>query len=164
MGTGSVGKSPDQAAYDYGTVVQLTATAGAGWHFIGWSGDASGTANPVPVTMDADKSVTATFAKNTIVVSQVYGGGGNAGSTYTNDFVELFNRGPRPDRRHRLERAVRLGGRHARWATTALSGVILPGHYYLVQESAGTGGTTPLPTPDASGGITMSATAGKIAL
>jgi len=28
-----------------------------------------------------------------IVVSQVYGGGGNTGATYTHDFIELFNRG-----------------------------------------------------------------------
>ena len=32
-------------------------------------------------------------ATSTIVVSQVFAGGGNAGATYTNDFVELFNRG-----------------------------------------------------------------------
>ena len=31
-----------------------------------------------------------------IVISQVYGGGGNAGATYKNDFVELFNRGAAP--------------------------------------------------------------------
>ena len=29
----------------------------------------------------------------TVVISQVYGGGGNSGAQYTNDFVELFNRG-----------------------------------------------------------------------
>ena len=28
-----------------------------------------------------------------VVISQVYGAGGNTGATYTNDFVELFNRG-----------------------------------------------------------------------
>ena len=28
-----------------------------------------------------------------VVISQVYGGGGNSGAPYTNDFVELFNRG-----------------------------------------------------------------------
>ena len=28
-----------------------------------------------------------------IVISQVYGGGGNTGAPYTNDFIELFNRG-----------------------------------------------------------------------
>ena len=29
----------------------------------------------------------------TIVISQVYGGGGNTGAPYTHDFIELFNRG-----------------------------------------------------------------------
>ena len=28
-----------------------------------------------------------------IVISQVYGGGGNSGATITHDFVELYNRG-----------------------------------------------------------------------
>src|SRR5262249_45067382 len=41
---------------------------------------------------------------------------------------------------------------------------ILPGHYYLVQESQGAGGTTSLPTADATGTINMSATNGKVAL
>ena len=30
-------------------------------------------------------------ASSDMVVSQVYGGGGNSGATYANDFVELFN-------------------------------------------------------------------------
>src|SRR5438270_10861853 len=32
----------------------------------------------------------------TIVISQVYGGGGNSGATYKNDFIEIFNRGAAP--------------------------------------------------------------------
>src|SRR6185369_13593884 len=39
-----------------------------------------------------------------------------------------------------------------------------PGQYYLVQESAGAGGTQNLPTPDATGNIAMSALSGKVAL
>ncbi len=31
-----------------------------------------------------------------VVISQVYGGGGNSGATYTHDFIELFNRGGSP--------------------------------------------------------------------
>ncbi len=45
-----------------------------------------------------------------------------------------------------------------------LSGAVPAGGHYLVQEAAGAGGTTPLPTPDATGSIAMSATAGKVAL
>ena len=47
---------------------------------------------------------------------------------------------------------------------TVLSGSVPAGGHYLVQEAAGAGGTTPLPTPDATGSIAMSATAGKVAL
>jgi hypothetical protein len=32
-------------------------------------------------------------ASPNVVISQVYGGGGNSGSTYTHDFIELYNRG-----------------------------------------------------------------------
>jgi uncharacterized repeat protein (TIGR02543 family) len=42
--------------------VQLTATPGPGWVFVNWSGDANGTANPLNVTMDKDRTITATFA------------------------------------------------------------------------------------------------------
>ena len=35
-------------------------------------------------------------ATSTVVVSQVFAGGGNAGAPYTNDFVELLNRGSAP--------------------------------------------------------------------
>jgi uncharacterized repeat protein (TIGR02543 family) len=60
-GRGAVTKSPDQATYPYGTVVQLTAVPNPGWAFSGWSGALSGSANPTPLTMDSDKTVTAIF-------------------------------------------------------------------------------------------------------
>jgi fibronectin type 3 domain-containing protein len=41
--------------------VELTATADSGYGFANWSGDAIGTSNPVLVTMDGDKSITANF-------------------------------------------------------------------------------------------------------
>jgi DNA/RNA endonuclease G (NUC1) len=50
------------------------------------------------------------------------------------------------------------------WQVTALSGSIDAGKYYLVQEAKGSGGTEPLPTPDATGSIGMSGTSGKVAL
>jgi uncharacterized protein len=98
-----------------------------------------------------------------VVISQVYGGGGNTGATYKNDFIELYNRG---------SVAITLNGWSVQyasaagtsWAVTNLTGTIQPGGYYLIQESQGAGGTTALPTPDATGTIAMSATAGKVAL
>jgi predicted extracellular nuclease len=99
----------------------------------------------------------------TVVISQLYGGGGNTGATFRNDFIELFNRGGA---------AVSVTGWSVQyassagtsWAATSLSGTIQPGQYYLVQEAQGAGGTTNLPTPDATGTIAMSATGAKVAL
>ncbi len=64
VGLGTVAKSPDQPLYDHGTNVGLTATPQVGWHFVAWSGDASGTNPATTVLMDGAKSVTATFAIN----------------------------------------------------------------------------------------------------
>jgi len=47
--------------YQPGTVVQLTSTPEGGYGFGGWSGDASGSDNPVEVTMEADREVDAHF-------------------------------------------------------------------------------------------------------
>lgn len=99
-----------------------------------------------------------------VVISQVYGGGGNAGATLTHDFIELFNRGTAPASLTgwSVQYASAAG---TTWQVTNLTNVTLqPGQYYLVQEAQGAGGTTPLPTPDATGTIAMSATAGKVAL
>ena len=46
-----------------------------------------------------------------VVISQVYGGGGNAGATLTHDFVELFNRGTHAST-HAVVGAVHVGGRY----------------------------------------------------
>jgi hypothetical protein len=72
-----------------------------------------------------------------IVVSQLYGGGGNTGAPFSNDYIELFNRGGAP---------VSLSGWSVQygsatgttWQVTPLTGSIAAGRYYLVQEAAGT--------------------------
>ncbi len=106
-------------------------------------------------------------AAGNVVISQVYGGGGNSGASLRNDFVELFNRSADP---------VDLGGWCLQYASSTgaftlannqnvpLSGTIQPGGYFLVQLGQGAGGTQALPTPDGSGLTAMSATAGKLAL
>ncbi|MCL4863839.1 MAG: DUF1349 domain-containing protein, partial [Caldilineaceae bacterium] len=76
VGQGTVVVSPDQADYVHGTAVTLTAVAEAGWAFVGWGGDLSGDANPGTLTMDADKSVTATFAPLYPLTVTVVGEGG----------------------------------------------------------------------------------------
>src|SRR6266480_2838021 len=108
-------------------------------------------------------SAAASAASPDVVISQVYGGGGNSGATLTNDFIELANNGAA---------AMDLTGWSVQyasaagssWQTTALNGSIPAHGHYLVQEAAGAGGTQPLPTPDATGGINMSGANGKVAL
>ncbi len=58
---GTTTPGPGQYSYPAGTVVQVTATPDTYAEFTGWSGDATGTASPLSVTMDCDKSITATF-------------------------------------------------------------------------------------------------------
>ncbi|MCB1577607.1 MAG: lamin tail domain-containing protein, partial [Xanthomonadales bacterium] len=103
-------------------------------------------------------------AQAQVVISQVYGGGGNSGSTYTNDFIEIFNAGSTAQNLNgwSVQYASSSG---TSWQVTNLGNVNLqPGQYYLVQEAQGSGGTTPLPTPDATGTIAMSGSSGKVIL
>ena len=98
-----------------------------------------------------------------VVVSQIYGGGGNAGATFRNDYVELFNAGAG---------VVDLSGWTVQyataagttWQTTALSGTIAPGRYYLVQLASNADVGAVLPSPDATGTSNLGGTSGKIAL
>lgn len=62
-GTVSTNPNTTGGTYTDGTDVTLTATPNTGYQFNGWSGDATGTTNPLTITMDADKSVTAIFSK-----------------------------------------------------------------------------------------------------
>jgi predicted extracellular nuclease len=106
-----------------------------------------------------------------IVVSQIYGGGGNAGATYTHDFVELHNSGPA---------AASLSGLSIQYASATGTGsfgansgqlaelpdvTLQPGQYFLIQLAGGTTGL-PLPAPDLVDPtpINMSGSAGKVAL
>jgi len=98
-----------------------------------------------------------------VVISQVYGGGGNTNATYSHDFVELFNNGTM---------AASLTGWSVQyasaagssWSATNLSGVLQPGQHFLVQEASGGAVGIPLPTPDNSGTLNLSSTAGKVVL
>ncbi|MBK1715861.1 ExeM/NucH family extracellular endonuclease [Rubrivivax gelatinosus] len=105
----------------------------------------------------------ATPASAGVVISQIYGGNGNA---FANDYVELFNNG---------RSAVDLSGWSVQYASatgtgsfasngvTLLSGTVQPGHWYLVQLRGSSAGAT-LPTYDALGNSDMSGSNGKVAL
>ncbi|RIH78721.1 Lamin Tail Domain protein [Calidithermus terrae] len=123
----------------------------------------TGTGGGLTRTASFTLTVTPAPATSCVVISQVYGGGGNSGATLKNDFVELFNCGNTPlDLSSWSVQYASSSG--TTWQRTNLTGSVAPGQYYLVQQAAGTGGTVSLPTPDAVGSIAMSATAGKVAL
>jgi hypothetical protein len=97
-----------------------------------------------------------------IVISQLFGGGGNAGAPFASDYVELFNKGSSAVdvTGWSVQYATAAG---ASWSATPLSGSIAPGRSYLVELAGGATGAA-LPTPDATGSTNMAATAGKVAL
>lgn len=121
------------------------------------------------------KDVNAPNVSPNLVISQIYGGGGNSNAVFANDFVELFNRGNSP---------VSLDGWSTQYASsggseflvTPLSNItIQPGQYYLIQYASSGSIGGPIPTPDRiapavtnNAGNTftpnLSGTTGKIAL
>ncbi len=102
-------------------------------------------------------------ASPSIVISQVYGGGGNSGASYKNDFIELYNRGTTPvDLAGWAVQYSSAGG--TTWEATPLTGTLLPGRYFLIEEAQGAGGTVDLPVPDARGMLALGSSAGKVAL
>ena len=110
----------------------------------------------------ATSSGTFTVVQAPVLISQIYGAGGNSSATYRQDYIELYNRSASP---------VSLAGWSVQyassagtsWAATSLTGSIAPGKYYLIGLASGTSGAA-IPTPDASGTNAMSATTGKVAL
>lgn len=102
-----------------------------------------------------------------LVITQVYGGGGNASATYTNDFIEIFNRGTTTVDFSITPYSVQYAAATSNFTTNKTditSGTIAPGQYFLIQQASGGANGVALPTPDATGTINMSATAGKVAL
>ena len=108
----------------------------------------------------------ATAASPGLVISQVYGGGGNTGAVYTNDYVELFNRGTVPASTAGL--SVQYASATGAWSNTglALPAVSVPaGGSFLIQLAAGTTTAAALPAPDLSAtSPNLSGTTGKVAL
>jgi uncharacterized repeat protein (TIGR02543 family) len=61
-GNGTTSVSAGSHSYKSGTAVSIKATPAQGFVFAGWSGAFTGNTNPLTVTMNGNKSLTATFA------------------------------------------------------------------------------------------------------
>jgi chitinase len=73
VGGGEVTLDPEKAGYQKNNIVTLTAVPATGWSFVGWSGDLSGTQNPITLRVSGNHAVTASFAEGGT------GGGGGGG-------------------------------------------------------------------------------------
>ena len=144
----------DATAFTVDSLTQITATVPT-------------TASTGAVTVStprgtATSSTNFTILQSPVLVSQVYGAGGNSGAIYNSDYIELYNRS---------EAAVDLAGWSVQyasasgtsWQSVPLVASLAPGKYYLVKLAGGTTGSA-LPSPDATGTINMSGTQGKVAL
>lgn len=60
-GEGTISKDPDEQEYQEDAEVELTAGPDEGWNFAEWQGDVSASDNPLTITIDGDKEVTAIF-------------------------------------------------------------------------------------------------------
>src|SRR5215475_6069407 len=144
-------QDPDDTGNDHGLAIDDFSVTASGI-------PPTPTPNPTPTPIPTPS------VAGTVVISQVYGGGGNTGAALKNDFIEIINHSAT---------AVDLSGwsvqyasaTMANWQVTPLPNFILqPGQYFLIQEAAGAGGTDDLPAPDATGAIAVGATSGKVAL
>ena len=64
IGSGTIDIDPSGGVYSTGTKVTLTAIAAPNYEFVGWSGDLNGKPNPKTITIDGDKTITATFTQD----------------------------------------------------------------------------------------------------
>ena len=173
----AIGGSSPQQFFDDGThgdvaagdnIFSFTATVGAGivpgtksLPVTVSDGQSRSSSTAISLTVQSPSSPTA------VKISQTYGGGGNSGATYKNDFIELFNQAATSIDVSTWSVQFASAGQ-SNWTVTPLCAsapcVIEPGRYFLVQEVLGAGGTTNLPTPDATGTTNLAPTSGQVAL
>ncbi|HEY6190641.1 MAG TPA: lamin tail domain-containing protein, partial [Pyrinomonadaceae bacterium] len=104
----------------------------------------------------------------TVVISQIYAGGGNTGAQYRNDFIELFNRSNAAIdvSSWSVQTATATG---TTWTVARLCPVgqtcTIPAHgYYLVGLGSGGSGGVLLPATDATGTANLAVSGAKVAL
>jgi len=118
------------------------------------------TNTPTPTT--APTNTPAPMA-SPIVISQIYGAGGESGASWRNDYVELFNKsGSSVNITNWTIQYAAIGS--STWQATVLSGTIPAGGYYLIQlGNAGANGSV-LPSSEVASSLAMNNTAGKVAV
>lgn len=118
------------------------------------------TALAAPLTLALLAAPTAGAAGSPdLVISQVYGGGGNSGATFANDYVELFNRDAtaRSVEGFSIQYASASGtGLFSQNGVTPLTGTVPAGGRLLVRLAGGSTGSA-LPAADASGTANLAA-------
>ena len=106
----------------------------------------------------------ATPAGDNVVISAVYGGGGNKGATLKNDYVQLFNPTDKP---------ISLDGWTVQYLSAkgnnngkpiALSGTIQPKSFYLIKGAAGNGGTQDFVSDATGDNLDLSGSNGTVVL
>ncbi|MDH2415864.1 ExeM/NucH family extracellular endonuclease [Nocardioides sp. CER19] len=99
-----------------------------------------------------------------LVISEVYGAGGNNGAVYNADFVELYNPTASALSLSGLAVHYRSASGGSGGSPFALSGSVpAHGHWLIQMSGAGSNGAA-LPTPDATAGFNMAAAGGQVAL
>lgn len=155
-------------ATEIGTVEQgvqryedTTAVSGTAYYYyvVATDGTASAASSGVQVTTTKDQKSVATH----LVISQVYGGGGNTGAPYKNDFIELYN--PTDSDISLAGLSLQYGSATTTtWTSFGLSKTIKAHGYFLVQMAAGTNAAPLLPEADNIGTIILAGTSGRVAL
>ena len=109
-------------------------------------------------------TVRATPAGDNVVISAVYGGGGNKGATLKNDYVELFNPTDKPISLDgwTVQYLSAKGGNNGHPA--ALSGTIQPKSFYLIKGAARNGGTQDFVSDATGDNLDLSGSNGTVVL
>ncbi|WP_235680266.1 5'-nucleotidase C-terminal domain-containing protein [Paenibacillus albicereus] len=104
-----------------------------------------------------------------VVISQIFGAGGNNGAPYNADFIELYN--PTSETVSLTDWKLDYASSTGNYPASApngnilmLSGSIPPGGYFLTKQASGGSNGAALPTPDATGTLNLSGSSGKVRL
>ena len=118
MSNGSITGITVDGQYLTGTTATLTAVPAAGYVFTGWTGAASGTANPLSLLMDADKTIGATFTRQYTLNTSALANGSITG--------------------------IAAGGKYLTGTTATLTAVPAAGYAFTGWTGAASGTTNPL--------------------